>query len=306
MATFPTGLADRPTRGIDPALLARVSNLEWLARRVVDGFVSGLHRAPAFGTSMDFAEHRGYVPGDDLRRLDWRLYARTDRYFLKQYDADTNTNVTLLLDVSASMQYGSHAVTKLTYARALAACLAYLASRQRDRIGLTTFDHALVTRIPPSAKHLDLVLHALDRAEATRPGAIARVLTAQQDLGRRRGLVVLISDAYEAPDVLAAAVRPFCAQGHDLVVFHLLDPQEVDFAFDDATVFEDLESGERHPVHSDAARDAYRQRIRAHIADLSRHLLGMGADYVQVTTAQPLDAALAHYLGSRAAVARAR
>src|SRR5712692_6109364 len=157
-------------RFVDPKILSRVGNLELLARHVVEGFINGLHRAPYFGASIDFAEHRGYVAGDDIRRVDWRVFARTDRFYVKQYEADTNTNFSLLLDVSRSMRFASRGVSKLEYASYLSACLAYMAHRQRDRVGIITFDTELVTYVPPSAKHFDVVLHTLDRARADRPG----------------------------------------------------------------------------------------------------------------------------------------
>ena len=161
-------------RFVDPQVLARIGNLELLARTVVDGFINGLHRAPYFGASIDFAEHRGYVPGDDIRRVDWKLYARTDRYFVKQYEADTNANFSVLLDVSQSMGFASQGVTKLEYGSYLAACLAYLSHRQRDRVGIVTFDQDVVSYVPPSAKHFNVLLHTLDRAKAERPGRMLR------------------------------------------------------------------------------------------------------------------------------------
>src|SRR5687767_4248011 len=164
-------------RFVDPKVLARIKDLELLARTVVDGFINGLHRAPYFGASVDFAEHRGYVAGDDIRRVDWRLYARTDRYFIKQYEADTNSNFSVLLDVSKSMGFSSHGVSKLEYAKYLAACLAYLSQRQRDRVGIITFDSEVVTRVPVSAKHFNVLLHTLDRSVAERPGRLLTNLT---------------------------------------------------------------------------------------------------------------------------------
>ena len=148
-------------RFVDPKILARIGNLELLARTVVDGFINGLHRAPYFGASIDFAEHRGYVAGDDIRRVDWRLYARTDRYYIKQYEADTNANFCVILDISKSMSFGSRGVTKLEYASYLGACLAYLAHKQRDRVGIITFDSEIVSYVPPSAKHFDVLLHTM-------------------------------------------------------------------------------------------------------------------------------------------------
>ena len=184
-------------RFVDPKVLARIGSLELLARTVVDGFINGLHRSPYFGASVDFAEHRGYVAGDDIRRIDWRLYARTDRYFVKQYEADSNANVSVLLDVSRSMGYGSGGITKLDYARYLAGCLTYFAHRQRDRVGIVTFDDEIVDYVPASAKHLELVLHTLDRSAARRPGRLGPPLRKMAEHFGRRGILVLISDLYD-------------------------------------------------------------------------------------------------------------
>jgi len=164
-------------RFVDPKILARIKDLELLARSVVDGFINGMHRAPYFGASIDFAEHRGYVAGDDIRRVDWRLYARTDRYFVKQYEADTNANFSVLLDVSRSMGFASNGgVSKLEYGKFLAACLAYLSHRQRDRVGIITFSEDVETHVPPSAKHFNVLLHTLDRAKPEKPSRLLKVI----------------------------------------------------------------------------------------------------------------------------------
>src|SRR5690349_6887777 len=183
-------------RFVDPQVLARVGNLDLLARTVVDGFINGVHRAPYFGASVDFAEHRGYVPGDDIRRVDWRLYARTDRYYVKQYEADSNANFMVLLDVSRSMGFRSASPrpTKLEYASYVVACLAYLAHRQRDRVGIVTFDDDIVAHVPASAKHFDILLHTLDRAVPSRAGRLATPIAKVAEHLRRRGIVVLVSD----------------------------------------------------------------------------------------------------------------
>jgi uncharacterized protein (DUF58 family) len=173
MARLAEGSAIPGARFVDPNVLARIGKLDLLARTVVDGFINGLHRAPYFGASIDFAEHRGYVAGDDIRRVDWRLYARTDKYFVKQYEADTNTNFSVILDVSKSMGFGSRGIAKLEYACYLAACLAYLAHRQRDRVGLITFDQDIVDFVPVSAKHFNVVLHTLDRSKPARAGNLS-------------------------------------------------------------------------------------------------------------------------------------
>ncbi|MCC7417967.1 MAG: DUF58 domain-containing protein [Acidobacteria bacterium] len=293
-------------RFVDPAILARIGNLELLARQVVEGFINGLHRAPYFGASIDFAEHRGYVAGDDIRRVDWRLYARTDRYFVKQYEADTNTNVNILFDVSRSMSFASRGLSKLEYAAFVAACLAYLAHRQRDRVGIVTFDTDIVAHVPPSAKHFDMVLHTLDRARAERPGALARPLGLVAEHFKRRGLLILISDFYEEPDAVLDAVKPLRFLGNDLIVFHVLDPAELDFGFEDASSFEDLESGEQVPVVPESLRAEYRRMIQEHVAALSTRFSEHRIDYTMLNTAEPLDRALFGYLSSRERLLRVR
>src|SRR5687768_7533297 len=162
--------ATAPATYLDPVLLARIGDLALLARMVVDGFMHGMHRSRRVGLSLDFAEHRSYQPGDDIRRIDWRLYARTDRFFIKQFEADTNTNFSVLLDVSRSMDFKVDGVSKFDYARMLGACLSYFCQKQRDRVGLVTFDNKVVDRVPPSAKHLEEILYTLDRAKPGRPG----------------------------------------------------------------------------------------------------------------------------------------
>jgi uncharacterized protein (DUF58 family) len=294
-------------RFVDPKILARISNLELLARSVVEGFINGLHRAPYFGASIDFAEHRGYVAGDDIRRVDWRLFARTDRYYVKQYEADTNTNVSILLDISRSMQFaGKGGVTKLEYACFLAACLAYLAQRQRDRVGILTFDSDIVTHVPPSAKHFNVVLHTLDRARGERPGNLAAPLTKMAEHFKRRGLLVLISDFYEEPDAVLDAIKPLRFLGNDLIVFHVLDQAELEFGYEDASSFEDLESGEQVPVVPDSLREQYRQMIRDHVAALGTKFSEHRIDYTLLNTSEPLDRSLFSYLSSRERLMRVR
>jgi uncharacterized protein (DUF58 family) len=293
-------------RFIDPAVLSRIGNLELLARHVVEGFINGLHRAPYFGASIDFAEHRGYVAGDDIRRVDWRLFARTDRHYVKQYEADTNTNLNILFDVSRSMAFASRGVSKLEYASYVAACLAYLAHRQRDRVGIVTFDSDIVTHVPPSAKHFDVVLHTLDQAAAERPGNLAAPLGKMAEHFRRRGLLVLISDFYEEPDAVLDAIKPLRFLGNDLIVFHVLDPAEIEFGFEDASSFEDLESGEQVPVVPESLRAEYRQMIQAHIQALATKFSEHRIDYTVLNTSEPLDRALFSYLSSRERLLRIR
>ncbi|MEP6592323.1 MAG: DUF58 domain-containing protein [Acidobacteriota bacterium] len=293
-------------RFIDPAVLARIGNLELVARHVVDGFINGMHRSPYFGASVDFAEHRGYVAGDDIRRVDWRLYARTDRFYIKEYEADTNANFSVLLDVSASMGFASRGVSKLEYGKMLAGCLTYLVHRQRDRVGLVAFDSDIVAHVPPSAKHMDVVLHTLDRLQPASPGSLRGPLHKMAEHFGRRGLLVLISDLYEEPDAVLEAVAPLRFRGNDIVVFHLLDPAEIDFSFDAPSSFEDLETGVQIPVVPDALADQYRSLVQAHIDGLTERFSGSRIDYTLVNTSAPLDHALFRYLTSRERRGRVR
>jgi uncharacterized protein (DUF58 family) len=293
-------------RFVDPVVLARIGNLELVSRSVVDGFINGLHRSPYFGASVDFAEHRGYVPGDDIRRVDWRLYARTDRYYIKEYEADSNSNFAVLLDVSKSMGFGTRGITKLDYGRLLAGCLTYLVHRQRDRVGFVAFDDDIVEHVPPSAKHMDTVLHVLDRLQPSKPGNLRAPLHKMAEHFGRRGVLVLISDLYEDPDQVLEAVGPLRFRGNEIVVFHLLDPAELDFSFTDPSAFEDLESGEQIPIVPEALGDQYRELVRAHITGLTERFTANRIDYTLINTSSPLDHALFSYLTTRERLSRVR
>jgi uncharacterized protein (DUF58 family) len=298
------------SRFLAPEVLARIGNIELLARTVVEGFMTGLHKSPYLGRSVDFAEHRAYMPGDDIRRIDWRLFGRTDRFYLKEFEADSNTDLVQLLDVSRSMRFTSHALTKLDYARYLVACLAYLARKQRDRVGLVTFDEDVIDFVPPSAKHLPILLHTLDRAdrapEGANQGTLARPLHKAGEACHRRGLMVLVSDLYEDPRAVLDALALLSHRGSDLMVFHVLDPAELEFPFDQPAAYEDLESGERIPVVPDAVRERYRALVAEHIATLSRVLGENRIDYGLFDTSKPLDHALASFLTRRERMVRVR
>lgn len=284
---------------LDPRVLARIDDLEFVARFVVEGFISGLHRSPHLGFSTDFAEHRQYMPGDDIRHMDWRLFARTDRYYLKEYEADTNSNFVVILDTSRSMGYGTTGLSKLQYAKYLGACLTYFSHRQRDRVGFVAIDRDVVEYVPPSAKHLNQVLHALDRTEARGEGSLAMPLLKISESQRRRSILLLLSDLYEPADKIRDALGPLRDAGHDVVVMHLLDPAELNFTFDAAGTFEDLESGEKIPVVPSRLRARYTELIRDHVQTVER-LLGEGrVDYLLVDTSKPVDEVLFEYLMRR-------
>jgi uncharacterized protein (DUF58 family) len=297
------------TRFLEPSTLARIANLDLLSRTVVEGFISGLHHSPFFGRSLDFAEHRQYMPGDDIRLIDWKLFARSDRFYVKEFEADTNTNCTILLDVSRSMSFGGGAgdsISKLDYGRYLSACLAYFAHKQRDRVGFATFDRDVIQYVPPAAKHLEEVLRTIDRIE---PGGEGRLRPALQRIAgrlRRRSIVVLMSDFYEEPDAAFDAVSLLRGRGNDVVAFHLLDAAELRFPFEDATEFEDLESSDRIAIAPDVVREEYRKLIEGHVATLRRRFNEARVDYHLFDTSVPLDFALYHYLSARQRAARAR
>ena len=329
--------ATRPTGNefLDPAILSRIGNLEFVAKAVVEGFINGLHRSPNLGSSTDFAEHRQYMPGDDIRRIDWRLFARTDRFYVKEFEADTNVNFLTILDVSPSMRYkgsthGAGGVTKLEYACFLSAALAYFSSGQRDRVGLATFDHGIVDYVPPSAKHLRQVLYALDRAN--RAGAVhapgeqgaaaitaaseAKALTGRASLlpplkklsesVRRRSIVLIISDFYEDPQQVFDAVDHLRGRGNDLICFQLLDPDELDFPFADASNFIDIETGEKLPLIPDYLRKEYKKLIREHTEKLKQLATERRVDYSLFDTSRPIADALYAYLGARERFNRVR
>jgi uncharacterized protein (DUF58 family) len=293
-----------PARFLDPELLARVGSLELLARAVVEGFMSGLHRSPFTGFSTEFTEYRQYNPGDDLRYLDWRLLARTDRYFIKKYRADTNTQCHLLVDTSASMNY-AHAsqITKLQYAQFLAASLAYLLNRQQDAVGLVGFADKIHTHVPARNRtgHMRTIFGNLSMLEARGETHLAESLHQLAEILTRRGIVVIISDFYDQAERLQEAFQHLRFKGHDLVAFHVLDQNELDFDFSDPVLLlEDAETQEQMPVIPDVVIGGYRERMKQHIADMRCCAATNHVDYEMLTTKQPLDFALFSFLSRRA------
>lgn len=288
-------------RFIRPEVLSRIANLELLARGVVEGFVSGLHRSPYKGFSVEFAEYRPYTPGDDAMHVDWKLYGRTDRLYVKEFEEETNTSLHLLVDVSRSMSYGSADVSKLQYAFYLAASLAYFIIRQRDAVGLTLFDRDIVRRIPPrsTSSHLHRLLTELEQAEAGAATDLAKPLHLLADGIKRRGFVVLISDLLGDPEALADGLKHFRFNGHEVIVFHLIDPQEAAFQFEDLIEFEDLETGEKLLLDAETARAIYLENLDRFRERVERECGVLGIDYEAVTTDQPLDFALFEYLAAR-------
>ncbi|WP_423928195.1 DUF58 domain-containing protein [Candidatus Palauibacter sp.] len=288
------------TQFLDPTVLTRIGNLELVARYVVEGFIAGAHGSPFLGRSLDFAAHRQYLPGDDIRKIDWKVYGRTDRHYIKEYEAETNANVFFAIDASRSMDYGSQGITKLDYARYLAACLVYLSASQRDRVGTAVFDDKLLEYIPPSVRHRRLILAALDRISAETAGDLTRPLIQVAESLTRKGIVVLLSDLYAEPKTVLDSVGALRSKGQDVIVFQILDPAEVDFPFEAARSFEDLETGERIPVMPDDMRTEYLSLVEGHVGELSKLMIERGIDHELAVTSVPLDAVLFRYLSHRA------
>jgi uncharacterized protein (DUF58 family) len=286
---------------LDPAVVARLGTLELKARTIVEGFLSGLHRSPFKGFSVEFAEYRQYIPGDDLSTIDWKVYARSDRYYVKKFEEETNLDCHLMLDVSGSMAYGSGAMTKFEYGACLAASLAYLMNRQRDAIGLTAFDDKIVSMLPASARggHLRSVLLSLQRLQIGSETNVSKPLHQLADALSRRGMVIVISDLLDDPEAVIRGLKHFQFRGTDVIVFHILDPDELAFPFERATKFEDLETTEEVMAVPSLVRGHYVKAITELIDRYRRELGAAGIDYTLLTPAQPLEMALLAYLSTR-------
>jgi uncharacterized protein (DUF58 family) len=299
---MPKPATSRELRFLDPAILARLGTMELKARTVVEGFVAGLHRSPYKGFSVEFAEYRQYLPGDDLSAVDWKVYARSDRHYIKRFEEETNLECQLLLDISASMGYrGAAAMTKMEYGSVLAGALAFLMNRQRDATGLIAFDDRIRFRMPASARrgHLHALLLGLERLQ---PGARSNVARPLNDLAEamlKRSLVVLISDLLDDPLPVVQGLKRLRFRGTDVLVFHVLDPDELTFPFRGSSRFRDLENGEQITAEPSAVRAQYLRELAALTTTYERELRGVGIDYVQIDTSKPLDFALVPYLAAR-------
>jgi uncharacterized protein (DUF58 family) len=290
-------------RLLSPAVLAAIGRLDLIARTVVEGFLIGLHRSPYHGLSQEFAEHRPYIAGDEMRRIDWRVYARTDRLYVKESEEETNAPVRLLLDTSASLNYAPRDVSKLDYARYLTAALAYLSTRQGDRVGFTSFNEETRVSIPARGgeRHLQTILVALERLAAGGWTRIGQTLLRQAAQWKRRGVVVLISDLYDTPEEIVDAVTRVRRARHDVIVFHLLDRAEKFLEARGTFEFHDLETGETLLADADRVRRAYIERVETARAFFRREFERTGADYAELDPSEPLDKALAIYLRRRKA-----
>jgi uncharacterized protein (DUF58 family) len=288
-------------RFLEPATVSKLANLDLIARLVVEGFITGLHRSPYHGFSVEFAEHRPYYPGDDLRHLDWKVYAKTNRFYLKEFEEETNLKAYLLIDASASMGYSSGGVTKLQYALYLAAALAYLMIHQRDAAGLVTFDDHIRRYLPPRSvfSYLTQIFKELQATYSSSATDVAGTLHQMAERIHRRGLVMLFSDLLDDPQKIISGLRHFRHNHHEVLVFHILDPLERSFAFRHDGLFVDLESGEKMETQPWHIRGDYRRLVEEHIALLKRSCRENRIDYVLMESSQPFDAALLQYLGKR-------
>jgi uncharacterized protein (DUF58 family) len=288
----------------------RIKSLQMRARIAVEGFIKGIHRSPYHGFSVEFSEYREYSPGDDPRYLDWRLYARSDRYYVKRFEDETNLRCYLVLDTSRSMSYrsgsGPLAYSKGDYARTAAATIAYFLTTQHDAVGLVTFEDRITEYLPPRHRpgHLRRLMSALEREPEGRATSLAGPLEEIAATVRKRGLIILISDLLAPADPLRTRLGYLRSRGHDVVVLRVLDPAEVDFTFSTPAMFHDVESGRELYVDPDAARDEYLRRFSAHAAAIEQACVDLGVEYERITTDQPLELVLFDLLKARMRRAR--
>src|SRR5215471_13740211 len=290
-------------RFLAPEVLARISSLELLARTVVEGFISGLHRSPFTGFSTEFAEYRQYMPGDDLRYLDWKLLGRTDRCYIKKYRADTNSQCHILIDSSASMKYTSAAgITKLQYAQFLGSSLGYRVNKQQDAVGMIAFDHEIRAHVPAQNRtgHMQTIFGRMEQLEAGNETRLSEMLHQAAERITRRGIIVVISDFYDEPEAIISALQHLRFKGNDVIVFHVLDKNETDFEFTEPVLLEDAETEEEIHVMPDILAEGYRNTVREHIERLREAAAQNKIDYELFTTDKPLDFALFSFLAKRA------
>lgn len=288
-------------RFLQPEAISRISRLELRARHVVEGFLSGLHRSPYFGQSVEFVQHREYVPGDDYRRIDWKVWSKTDKYYIKQYEEDTNLRTTLLVDLSESMQFGSGAMTKFDYGCTVAAAISYLLLRQQDAVGMVTFDEGIRTRVPFRSKrnHLHAILAALDSGNPERKTDMLEILRRTAEERVQRGMVVIISDLFVPREGLFRGLQMLRHRGHDVLIFHILDDQELDFNFTGTTKFEGMESTGEVVCDPRSLREGYQRAMQTFLEEVRVHCSKNTIDYQTIRTSENLDAVLAHYMNHR-------
>ncbi len=287
---------------LDPMTVSRLARLDLKARLVVEGFIAGLHSSPYHGFSVEYAEHRQYMPGDPIKHIDWKVFAKSDRFYIKEYEEETNLKSYIFLDVSASMEYGSKGVSKLEYGKYLAAALTYLMLSQQDSVGLVLYDEQIRQYVPP--RSIRSHLHAiLQRLHAAVPGSRTRSRATFHALAeriKRRGLIIIISDLFDEPGDIVDSIRHFRHRKHEVIVFRLLDPAEKDFTFRHPVRFRDMETGEEVYTHPHAIREAYLGDLEEQDAMYTRVCRENTADYLSLDTGTPFDQALLTFLAKRA------
>lgn len=287
----------------DPQTLARISRLELRARAVVEGVISGMHKSPHRGSSVEFAQHRDYVPGDEIRHIDWKVYARSDRYQIKQYEEETNLKATLVVDTSTSMDYKgiNSALSKREYAAIVAAAIASLLMRQRDTVGLTTFDDNIRTFIPPAgtSAHMKLLLEMLEKRDTAPKTMIGNTFHDLAERIKRRGMLVVLSDLFTDPDEMLRGLQHFRHRKHEVIIFHVLDRDELTFPFKDSAVFQGMEGEEPLMAEPNALRREYLNAFSAYVEKLKKGCRELNMDYQQLVTDQPVDTSISRYLSSR-------
>jgi uncharacterized protein (DUF58 family) len=286
---------------LTPDIISRLNNLSLKARFVVEGFIVGLHKSPYHGFSVEFSEHRAYGAGDEIRHVDWKLWGKTDRFFIKQFEEETNLKSYLLVDQSLSMTYKSKKMTKLEYAQILAASLGYLMLKQQDAVGLTLFDDRIRVNIPARSKrsHLNIILSQMQNIIAGPETTIAPILHKTAEAIKKRGLIILISDLFDDPDKVLSGLQHFRYKGHEVIVFHVLDPQEITLDFTQRTRFRDMESGEEIVTDPWHIQSDYQKSMEQFCDYIKSNCRQKNIDYVQLSTDLPLDMALSEYLIKR-------
>ena len=294
-------MSARRTRRIDRRTIGRLSRLELRARSAVEGLYSGIHKSPYHGFNVEFAEYREYSPGDDLRYLDWRVLARSDRLFVKQFEAETNLNCYVLLDASGSMDFGASPGTRLDYAASLAAAMSLLMLRQGDQAGLVVFDRRVRQFIPPrgNAGHFASIIEALETVEPGADTDLATVLNEIAERIRRRSMVIVLSDVFDDVEAVLRGLQHFRHRHHEVIALHLLDDAEISFPFDRVTMFEGMERGEQVIADPRIVADGYRRRFGGYLDALRRGCMERGVDYQRMMLSEPFDRALTAYLARR-------
>ena len=295
---------DDPRRFLHPETIARISRLDLRARYVVEGFISGMHRSPFFGHSIEFVQHREYTAGDDIRHLDWKVWSKTDKYYIKQYEEETNLRSHIVVDVSNSMHYGRGALNKYDYACTIAACLAYMLLRQQDAVGVMTFDESIRQVIPARSQqtHIDAIVKALDVSRPRDKTDPEKILRRVSENAPGRGMIILISDLLVDREPLFRGLEMLRHGRHDVLVFHVLDEEELSFPFAGTTRFEGMEEIEHVLCDPRALRDGYMEALDEYLVEVRRGCAKKGIDYMQVHTKEYLDAVLSKFLHHRMAM----